>query len=78
MRVRVARSGRRHKIGNQRILDAMANAGVPTVIGDQLHYLGIDSRGIQIEVIAVPDDRNPGGLTVIHAMPISFRTGGGT
>lgn len=48
-------------------------AGEPTVIGDQLHYVGSDSRGVEIEIIAVPDDREPGGLAVIHAMPTSFR-----
>ena len=43
------------------------------MIGDQLHYLGTDARGVELEVVAVPDDRNPGGLAVIHAMPTSFR-----
>jgi hypothetical protein len=35
----------------------------------------IDSRpaGIELEIIAVPDDRNPETLAVIHAMPIEFR-----
>ena len=54
MLIRVARSGRRHKVGNRRILEAMANAGEPTVIGDQLHYVGTDSRGVELEVVAVP------------------------
>lgn len=67
------RSGRRHEVGNRYILEAMTDAGVPTVIGDQLHYVGSDSRGIEVEVIAVPDDRDPTGLAVIHAMPTSFR-----
>ncbi len=54
---------------------AMRNAGVPMVVPetDQLLYVGEDDRGVELEVIAVPDDRNPGGLTVIHAMPTSFR-----
>lgn len=73
MKVRVVRSGRRHKVGNQRIIEAMANAGEPTVIGDQLHYVGVDSRGLKLEVIAVSDDRNPGDLAVIHAMPTGYR-----
>lgn len=34
---------------------------------------GPDSRGVEIELVAVPDDRKPGGLAVIHAMPASFR-----
>jgi hypothetical protein len=73
---RVVRSGRRHKIGNRHILEAMVDAGEPTPIRDQLHYLGTDSRGIELEIIAVPDDRNPGGLAVIHAMPAEFREPG--
>lgn len=73
--VRVVRSGRRHKVGNARILEAMVTAGEPVVIGDQLHYLGVDGRGIELEIIAVPDDRRPGGLAVIHAMPTGLRAG---
>lgn len=73
MPIRVVRSGRRHKIGNQRILEAMADAGEPAVIGDRLYYVGMDSRGVAIEVVAVPDDPSDGGLAVIHAMPTSFR-----
>ncbi len=71
--MRVVRSGRRHKVGNARIVEAMVSAGEPTVVGDQLHYLGIDGRGVELEIVAVPDDRNPGGLAVIHAMPTGFR-----
>ncbi|MDP9093942.1 MAG: hypothetical protein M3N95_13660 [Actinomycetota bacterium] len=51
----------------------MINAGEPTVIGDQLHYIGTDSRGLELEIIAVPDDHHPAGLSVIHAMPTSYR-----
>jgi hypothetical protein len=29
---------------------------------------------IELEIIAVPDDRNPATLAVIHAMPTEFRT----
>jgi len=51
-------------------------AGTPTVVenerGPQLHYVGADDRGVELHVIAVPDDRHPEGLAVIHAMPTSF------
>jgi hypothetical protein len=73
MDIRVVRSGRRHKVGNQHILEAMVQAGEPAVIGDQLYYVGVDGRGVELEIVAVPDDRRPGGLAVIHAMPTSFR-----
>ena len=35
----------------------------------QLLYVGQDDRGIELLIIAVPDNRDPGGLAVIHAMP---------
>lgn len=72
--VRVARSGRRHKIGKQHILAAMRSAGRPTRLGDQLHYLAEDDRGVELHVVAVPDDRRTHGLVVIHAMPTMLRT----
>lgn len=81
MRVRVVRSGRRHRIGNAHILAAMVNAGEPVLVdaeqGPQLHYVAADDRGVELHVIAVPDDRNPGGLAVIHAMPTSYTERGG-
>jgi len=79
--VRVVRSGRRHRIGNAHILAAMANAPPPTLVdtedGRQLHFLGADDRGIELHVIAVPDNRREGGLAVIHAMPTSYTDGEG-
>jgi len=79
--VRVVRSGRRHRIGNAHILAAMVNAPPPTLVdtedGWQLHFLGADDRGIELHVIAVPDNRREGGLAVIHAMPTSYTDGEG-
>ena len=43
------------------------------MIGDQLHYVGTDSCGVDLAVVAGLDDRNPGGPAVIHAMPVNFR-----
>lgn len=42
-------------------------------MGDQLLYVGPDDRGIELEVIAVPDDSGRAELTVIHAMPTHLR-----
>ena len=67
--MRITRSARKHRIGNAHILAAMINAGEPTTEGDALIYVGEDDRGIELLIIAVPDDRNPGGLAVIHASP---------
>jgi hypothetical protein len=74
MRIRVTRTARKHKIGNAHILAAMRDAGQPVLVPgtDRLLYIGEDDRGIELLVIAVPDNRNPPGLAVIHAMPTAF------
>ena len=69
----MARSGRKHKIGNAHILAAMVNAGEPALVRDQLLYLGVDDRGVELEIVAVPDDSGRADLTVIHAMPTVLR-----
>jgi hypothetical protein len=71
--VRVARPARKHRIGNARILEALAGATLIEQDGDMLIYLGTDSRGVEIEIGVVPDDRNPNAWTVIHAMPAQDR-----
>jgi hypothetical protein len=72
VKVRVTRFGRRHRIGNAHILAALITAGEPVVEGDSLVYVGRDDRGIELEIVAVPNDRGD-GLAVIHAMPTEFR-----
>lgn len=75
MGIRVARSGRRHRIGKAHILAAMENATHRFRQGDAYIYLGIDDRGDELLIVAVPDDRAgalPEDLTVIHAMPTRF------
>lgn len=73
LRVRATRSARKHRIGNTHILEAMIHAGEPAVAEDgALHYVGSDSRGIELHIVAIPDDRRE-GLAVIHAMPTEFR-----
>lgn len=74
MQIRITRSARKHRIGNAHILAALANAGAPVNIeGDARHYVGTDDRGIELEITVVPDDRRPGGFSVIHAMPTNYR-----
>ncbi len=55
------------------ILAALVNAGEPILLGDQLLYLGPDDRGIELEIVAVPDDSGRAELTVIHAMPTGLK-----
>lgn len=72
--VRITRSARKHRIGAAHILEAMTAAGVPELVeDDKLLYVGADSRGVELEIVAVPDDKRPGGLAVIHAMPTHYR-----
>jgi hypothetical protein len=71
--VRITRTARKHRIGNAHILAAMEKAGVPVASGDTLVYIGVDDRNIELEVVAVPDNRHPGGIAVIHAMPTEWR-----
>lgn len=68
----MTRSGRRHRIGNAHILAAIIDAGEPVAEGDSLVYIGRDDRGIELEIVAVPNDKGD-GLAVIHAMPTEFR-----
>lgn len=71
--VRITRPARKHGIGNARILAAMENADAAEMDGDAIVFVGTDDRGVELEIVAVPDDRYPGGLAVIHAMPTSYR-----
>lgn len=50
----------------------MLDAGDPTIEGDALVYTGKDDRGIELLIVAVPDDRQEVGIAVIHAMPTSY------
>ena len=64
-----------HRIGVAHIRAAMIDAGVPVEVPgtDQLEYVGTDDRGMVLHIIAVPDDREPDGLVVIHCIPQAMR-----
>lgn len=73
-RVYVSASAKRHRISASRIRAALRNAGMPVaVIGDRLYFVGIDSRGVELEMIAVPWHKDDDHLLVIHAMPSMWR-----
>jgi len=49
----------------------METAGVPIVLPDgKLLYIGSDSAGRELEIVAVPDGDD---LIVIHVMPTAWR-----
>lgn len=75
MRFRVLRSGRRHKVSVPHIRAVLETVD-PIAIGDQLVFIGLDDRGIELEIVAVRDHKDQQRLAVIHAMPTSFRRGG--
>ena len=72
--MRVTRSARRHRQGVAHIRAAILNAGEAVYDETEGAYswVGIDDRGIELEVVAVPDDKRD-GLAIIHAMPTEFR-----
>ena len=71
---RIARSTRKHRIGNAHILEALTRAHSTTPVGtDGYLLIGVDARGVELELIVVPDDRDEDGWVVIHAMPTAWR-----
>ena len=76
---RIARSARKHRIGNAHILEALTRAHSTTPVGTDGYLLigvaarGVDARGVELELIVVPDDRDEDGWVVIHAMPTAWR-----
>ena len=73
MKVRISRSARKHKLSAGRIRQALVNATLVREEADAAVYVGTDDEGVEIELVIVADDRNEGGLTVIHAMPTAWR-----
>jgi hypothetical protein len=71
-RVRVVRSGRHHRIGVAHI-QVVVDAGDPVKLGDRLVFIGEHDRGVELEIIAVPDDRDPDALAVIHCYADSIQ-----
>lgn len=77
MRVRFAQAARKHRIGKAHALAAMENAGNPKIVpasdgesDDRLVFVGVDDRGVELEVIAV---QLADYLFVIHVMPTQYR-----
>lgn len=70
---RMARSSRKHKIGRWRVEQAVDNASFRRNQGDALIYVGLDDTGLLLEIVFIPDDRDPTRYTCIHAMPAKWR-----
>jgi hypothetical protein len=70
---RITRSARRHSVSAGRIREALSGARLVRVEGDAALYVGTDARGLELEMVLVPDARRPGAFAVIHAMPTAWR-----
>ncbi|TQS29587.1 hypothetical protein [Microbispora sp. KK1-11] len=75
-RIRFTQSARKHRIGTARVLAVIRGQPPRTVpppgpgLDEQWHWLGVDDRGLELEVIAVLTEKY---LLVIHAMPTALR-----
>lgn len=75
-RVKFTQSARKRRIGKAHVLAAMNDAGEPTVVAgaegedDRLLWIGVDDRGVELEVIGVD---LPDYLLVMHVMPYAYR-----
>lgn len=80
VRVKITKQARRHRIGNARMLFVM-DASTPTEgvrpNGDlELSWLGLDDRGIELEIIAaitVDDRTDEPVVLVIHCFPTALK-----
>jgi hypothetical protein len=70
--IRITSTARKHKLSSGRIREALATAAFVETDGDMAIYVGTDSRGLEIELGIVKDDRGT-GFAVIHAMPRGWR-----
>lgn len=79
MEIRFSQSARKHRIGKQRVLFVIANSAVEELLPEgakphRLLWLGVDDRGLELEVIGIPIPR---GVLIIHVMPRIYRRGKG-
>jgi hypothetical protein len=73
--IRFTQSARKHRIGKARVLYVLEQyqpmeVTDPKSSGRNLRWIGIDDRGLELEIIAVV---TPEYLLVIHVMPYRFR-----
>lgn len=73
MQVRITASARKHGINSRRIRAAVANAVLVSTDSDYALYVGVDARGVELEIGIVPDNRYDGRFAAIHCMPTMWR-----
>lgn len=79
--IRFARSARKHRIGRAHAMHVIQTAQATLLAetgthgDDQLHWVGADDRGLELEIVALV---LPGVILVIHVMPTALRRGKAT
>lgn len=73
--VHLTSGARKHLLSKARISQALANQTMAVTLDHpgsdpKILFVGIDGRGVELEIIAVV---LPGRLLVIHAMPTHYR-----
>ena len=71
--VRITSTARRRGLSSSRIREALPGAVFDHMDGDMAIYHGVDARGLALELGLVADDRRPGELACVHAMPLTWR-----
>lgn len=71
-KIRITAGARKHKITSGRILAALDNAELVAVDGDKEVYIGVDSYGVELKMVVIPDDRDPENKACIHATPTYY------
>lgn len=79
MRIRKTQSARKHRVGTERLVQAMLNATsvrtYATSKGEAIEWIGPDDRDRGLRVVAVVDHDDPDTLWIIHAQPTTYRKG---
>ena len=79
MEIEFSQSARKHRIGKRHVLEVIASCEPEAYLADgvdpdRVRWVGVDGRGLELEVVGVP---TPRGILIIHVMPMNFRRGRG-
>lgn len=77
MQFRFTRSSRKHRIGRASAIEALRDAGTPSLTerGDLL-WIGTDARGRELELIGFIATEDENLVIIKHVMPTVFRKEG--
>ncbi|MFD6197208.1 hypothetical protein ACFWE3_10940 [Mycobacteriaceae bacterium NPDC060252] len=77
MRFRFTRPSRKHKVGREHIKSALRNAVLVEIRaqswGHMGIFVGIDDRGLELEIGVIGADEDVNLWLVMHVMPRRFR-----